>query len=137
MAHIWIKTVTQHLETRNYWLHALSDVKKIISNQCDLHFYECLAEYVAAKKKKLYEHVRDTYVMLREVNIGVIYRIHLMIGPGPPTQFILYVFNGVHDWGWSSPRQDVDFILSMELCGYLSFVLHAGKCQARYFAWND
>ena len=36
-----IKTVTQILETRNYWLRALSDVKKIISNQCDLHFYEC------------------------------------------------------------------------------------------------
>ena len=25
---------------------ALSDVKKNISNQCSLHFYECLAEYV-------------------------------------------------------------------------------------------
>ena len=36
-----IKTVTQILETRNYWLRALSDVKKNISNQCDLHFYEC------------------------------------------------------------------------------------------------
>ena len=42
-----IKTVTQILETGNYWLRALSDVKKIISNQWDLHFYECLAEYVA------------------------------------------------------------------------------------------
>ena len=30
--------VTQILETRNYWLCALSDVKKFISNQCDLHF---------------------------------------------------------------------------------------------------
>ena len=30
--------VTQILETRNYWLRALSDVKKLISNQCDLHF---------------------------------------------------------------------------------------------------
>ena len=26
----------------------LSDVKKIISNQCGLQFYECLAEYVAS-----------------------------------------------------------------------------------------
>ena len=26
----------------------LSDVKKIITYQCDLHFYECLAEYVAS-----------------------------------------------------------------------------------------
>ena len=43
-----IKTVTQILETRNYWLRALSDVKKIISNQWDLHFYEYLAEYVAS-----------------------------------------------------------------------------------------
>ena len=42
-----IKPVTHILETRNYWLRALSDVKKIISNQCD-HFYECLAEYVAS-----------------------------------------------------------------------------------------
>ena len=42
-----IKTVTRILETRNYWLRALSDVKKIISNHWDLHFYECLAEYVA------------------------------------------------------------------------------------------
>ena len=33
-----IITVTQNLETRNYRLRALSDVKKIISNQCDLHF---------------------------------------------------------------------------------------------------
>ena len=36
------------LETRNYCLRALSDVKKIISNQCDLHFYECIAEYVTS-----------------------------------------------------------------------------------------
>ena len=43
-----IKTVTQIWETRNYWLCAFSDVKKIISNQCDHHFYECLAEYVAS-----------------------------------------------------------------------------------------
>ena len=28
----------------------LSDVKEIISNQCDLHFYECLAEYFAPLK---------------------------------------------------------------------------------------
>ena len=26
---------------------AISNVKMIISNQCDLHFYECLTEYVA------------------------------------------------------------------------------------------
>ena len=26
----------------------LSDVKKIIRNQCDLHFYECLAEYITS-----------------------------------------------------------------------------------------
>ena len=43
-----MKTVTKILEARNYWLRALSDVKKIISNQCDLHFYECFAEYVAS-----------------------------------------------------------------------------------------
>ena len=43
-----IKTVTQILETRNYWLRAYSDVKKIISNHCDLEFCECLAEYVAS-----------------------------------------------------------------------------------------
>ena len=30
------------------WAVTLSDVKKIISNQCDLHFYECLAEYAAS-----------------------------------------------------------------------------------------
>ena len=42
------KPVTQILETRNYWLCALSYVKKIINNQCDLHFYEYLAEYVAS-----------------------------------------------------------------------------------------
>ena len=38
----------QYLKTTNNWLHALSDVKNVISNQCDLHFYECLAEYVAS-----------------------------------------------------------------------------------------
>ena len=43
-----IKSVTQILEARNYWLRALSDVNKFISNQCDLHFYKCLAEYVAS-----------------------------------------------------------------------------------------
>ena len=42
------KPVTQHLETRIYYLRALSDVKKIIGNQCDLHFYEWLADYVAS-----------------------------------------------------------------------------------------
>ena len=37
------------LETRNYWLRVLSDVKKIISiYQCALHFYEYLAEYVSS-----------------------------------------------------------------------------------------
>ena len=36
------------LETRNYCLRALSDVKKIINNQRDLHFYECIAEYVTS-----------------------------------------------------------------------------------------
>ena len=29
-------------------MRALSDVKKIISNQCDLHFYKWLAEYVTS-----------------------------------------------------------------------------------------
>ena len=67
----------------------------------------------------LYEHVRNTFVMLKEVHIGVIYCLHLMILPDPPTQFILNMFYGVHDWGWSRPRPDVDVILSMELCGYL------------------
>ena len=43
-----IKPPTQILETKNYWLRALSDVKRIICNQCDLHFYECLAEYVTS-----------------------------------------------------------------------------------------
>ena len=41
----------------------------------------------------------DTFVILTEVHIGVIYRIHLMIGPDPSTQSILYVFYGVHDSG--------------------------------------
>ena len=45
--------------------------------------------------------------------MGVILRSHLMIGPGPPTQFILYVFSGVHDPA-SRPRQVVDAIFSME-----------------------
>ena len=63
----------QILETRNYWLRALSDVKKIISNQCDPHFTNAKQNtsphwiYVT-----LYEHVRDTYVMITEVHIGVI-----------------------------------------------------------------
>ena len=43
-----IKPVKQIFEIRNYWLRALSYVKKIISNQCDLHFYECLAEYAGS-----------------------------------------------------------------------------------------
>ena len=46
----------------------------------------------------LYEHVRDTFVILTEVPIGVIYRINLMIEPDPPNQLILYVFYVVHDW---------------------------------------
>ena len=47
----------------------------------------------------VYEHDRNTFVILSESHIGVICRIHLMIGPGPPTQLIPYVFYGVHDWG--------------------------------------
>ena len=35
--------------------------------------------------------------MQTEVYIGVIQRIHLMIGPDHRTQFILYVFYKVHD----------------------------------------
>ena len=95
----------------------------------------------------LYEYVRETFVFLREVHIGIIYRIHLMIRPDPSTQFILYVFYGVHDWGLSRPRQDVDVILSMELWLFTRCVViyamcealrcHAGKCQVRYFAGND
>ena len=68
-----IKTVTQILETRNYWLRALSDVKTIISNQCDLHFYECLAEYVASLNLRNVVWARwGYYAMLTEVHIGVI-----------------------------------------------------------------
>ena len=70
----------------------------------------------------LYEHVRDTFVILTEVHIGVIYRIHLMIEPNRSRQFILYVFYGVHDWGLSRPMQYVDVILSMNLSGYLRVV---------------
>ena len=29
-------------------MHTLSDVKNITSDQCDLRFYECIAEYVAS-----------------------------------------------------------------------------------------
>ena len=36
-----IKTATQILEIRNTDCVLQSDVKKIISNQCDLNFYEC------------------------------------------------------------------------------------------------
>ena len=60
--------------------------------------------------------------MLTDVHIGVIYCIHLMIGPNPHTHCILYVFNGDHDWERSRPRQEVDVFLSMELCGYLHVV---------------
>ena len=42
------KTVILILETRNYWLRALGDFKKLTNTQCDLHFYKCLAEYVAS-----------------------------------------------------------------------------------------
>ena len=38
-----------------------------------------------------------------------------MIRPDPSTQFILYVFYGVHDWGLRRPRQGVDVILSIKL----------------------
>ena len=70
--------------------------------------------------------------------MGVIYCIHLMIVPVPSTQFILYVFNGVHDFGKSRSRQDVDVIL----CRYCVVIYalcealhcHAGKWQVRYFA---
>ena len=37
--------------------------------------------------------------ILTEVYIGFIYGIDLMIGPGPPTQFIPYMLYGVYDWG--------------------------------------
>ena len=57
--------VTQILETRNYWLRALSDVKKIISKRMPSRIRH-LIEFT------LYEHVRNTHVMLTEVHIGVI-----------------------------------------------------------------
>ena len=53
------------------------------------------------------------------MHIGVIWRIHLMIGPDPPTQFILYVFYGAHGPGWSRPRQE-NGVFSMTLCGYFT-----------------
>ena len=69
-----------------------------------------------------YEHVRYTFVILTDVRIGVIYRIHFMIGPDPPTQFILYVFYGVNDCRLSRSRKDIDVILCMVVCGYLCVV---------------
>ena len=62
------------------------------------------------------------YEMLTEVHIGVILRIHLMIGPDPLTQFILYMFYGVHIRGLFRSRQEVDVIFSMDLCGDLRVV---------------
>ena len=57
-------------QTRNYWLRALSDVEKITSNQCDLHFYECLADTVASLNlHNIVWTSLDTYVVLTEVQL--------------------------------------------------------------------
>ena len=79
--------------------------------------------------------------MLTEVHIGVILRIHLMIGPDPPTQFILYVFMGFmpRDEAGHGKRLTLFLAWNSEVIYVLCEALHchAGKCQARYFARND
>ena len=63
-----------------------------------------------------------------------------MIGPDPPTQFTLYVFDGFMTQD-EAGQAKVDVILAWNyvviyvLCEALHF--HAGKCQVRYFARND
>ena len=59
---------------------------------------------------RLYDHVRNTFVIVTEMHSGAfyridlmiggaIYRIDLMIGPDPLTKFIPYVFYGIDDRG--------------------------------------
>ena len=83
----------------------------------------------------LYEHVG----ILTEVHNGVIYRIRLMIGPDPPTKFILYVgfMTGVK----AGQGQTLTLfcawycVVIYALCETLQ--CHDGKCQVRYFVWSD
>ena len=85
----------------------------------------------------LSEHVRDSFVILTEVHIEVFYRIDLMIGPDPPTQFILYMFYGVHDWGKAGQGKTLTLFCAL-FCVviytlYEALQCHARKCQVRYF----
>ena len=63
-----------------------------------------------------------------------------MIGPDPPTQFILYVLYGVHDLGRSRQSKRLalflawNYVVIYMLCEALH--CHAENCQGRYFARN-
>ena len=61
------------METRNYWLRASSDVKRASVTSVNSIFTNAkqntLPHWIYVT---LYEHVRDTYVTLTEVDIGVI-----------------------------------------------------------------
>ena len=80
-----IKTVTQILETRSYWLHALSDVKKIISNQRALHFLNAKAEYVASLNLRNVVWERYGYVI--KANRGA---------------YLSHLTHPLDDWTWPS-----------------------------------
>ena len=64
-----------------------------------------------------------------------------MIGPDPPTEFILYVFYGVHDTGWSRQSKRLTLFLAWNYVViyvlYEALHCHAENCQVRYFERND
>ena len=77
------------------------------------------------------------FVILTEVHIGVIYRIYLMIGPVPPTQFILSCSMVFMTGDKAGQGKTLTLfcawhcVVIYALCEALK--CHAGKCQVRFF----
>ena len=128
--------------SRNYWLcyndllksSSVTSVTSIFTKACQNTSPHWI--YVA-----LYGQVRDTFDILTEVHIGVIFRIHLIIEPGPLPNSSYTCSMGFMTgdktgqgktltlfWEWNC-------VVIYALCEALH--CHAGKCQFRYFAWND
>ena len=85
----------------------------------------------------LYEHVRDMFVIITDVHIGVIYHIRLMIEPDPPTLFIYTCSMGLMTGDKAGQGKTLTLFFAWycvaiyALCEALQ--CHAGKCQVRSF----
>ena len=118
-------------------MHALRDVKKIISNQCD-HFYEYLAEYVASLNLRNVVCARNGYVCNAN---RVAYWSHLThpLTRRPDSSYTRSMGFMTGDEAGQDKRLTLflawNCVVIYVLCEALH--CHAGKCQVGYFALND